>query len=54
MTFRISTRNITTILTTRRPTLTRVWRTDGVHLTSRWHPTLTSDLNVRMEGGPRP
>ena len=44
--------NILTTLTTRRPTLIRVWRTDGTHLTSTWIPTLTPNPNAK--GGPRP
>jgi hypothetical protein len=43
--------NITTTLTTRRPTLIRVWRTNGTHLTSTWLPTLTPNTNE--EGGLR-
>jgi hypothetical protein len=42
---------ITTTLTTRRPTLIRVWRTNGTRLTSSWIPTLA--LNTNTEGGPR-
>ena len=53
MTFKINTRNITTTLTTRRPTLIRVWRTDGAHLTSSWIPTLAPNTNLNREGGPR-
>ena len=44
--------NILTTITTRRPTLIRVWRTDGAHLTSTWLPTLAPNTNI--EGGPRP
>ena len=44
--------NITTTFITRRPTLIRVWRTDGSHLTSTWLPTLAPNTNI--EGGPRP
>lgn len=51
MTLTLQSRNLTTTLTTRRPTLLRVWRTNGTQLTSRWLPTLTP--NTRTEGGPR-
>jgi hypothetical protein len=44
--------NITTTLITRRPTLIRVWRTNGTRLTSTWIPTLAPNTNA--EGGPRP
>ena len=53
MTFKINTRNITTTLTTRRPTLIRVWRADGTHLTSNWIPTLAPNNHLNAEGGPR-
>jgi hypothetical protein len=43
---------IKTTLAVRRPTLIRVWRTNGNQLTSRWLPTLTPNTNT--EGGPRP
>jgi hypothetical protein len=46
--------NITTHITTRRPTLIRVWRTDGTHLTSAWLPTLAPNTNTLTQGGPRP
>ncbi len=36
----------------RRPTLIRVWRTNGTQLTSTWLPTVTPNTNT--EGGPRP
>jgi hypothetical protein len=39
------------ITTTRRPTLIRVWRTNGTQLTSTWIPTLAPNANA--EGGPR-
>ena len=45
--------NITTHITTRRPTLIRVWRVDGAHLTSSWIPTLAPNTNLNREGGPR-
>jgi hypothetical protein len=45
--------NITTHITTRRPTLIRVWRSNGTHLTSTWLPTLTPNTNIPAEGGPR-
>ncbi len=51
MTFIVQSRNLTTTLTTRRPTLLRVWRADGPRLTSSWIPTLTPKTPV--EGGPR-
>ncbi len=51
MTLKIQSRNLTTTLTTRRPTLIRVWRTNGTQLTSRWLPSLTPNSNI--EGGPR-
>jgi hypothetical protein len=47
---------ITTTLTTRRPTLIRVWRATGqpgTPLTSTWFPTLTPSTNLNKEGGPR-
>jgi hypothetical protein len=53
MTLKIQSRNLTTTLTTRRPTLIRVWRTDGTHLTSSWIPTLAPNTNLNREGGPR-
>ena len=43
---------LTTHIAVRRPTLIRVWRTDGTHLTSTWLPTLAPNTNA--EGGPRP
>ena len=43
----------TTTLTTRRPTLIRVWRTDGNRLTSAWLPSLAPNTNLNAEGGPR-
>ena len=42
---------ITTTLALRRPTLIRVWRTNGTQLTSTWLPTVTP--NATTEGGPR-
>jgi hypothetical protein len=42
--------NITTTIITRRPTLIRVWRTNGTRLTSSWIPALT--LNPKTEEGP--
>jgi hypothetical protein len=44
---------ITSTLTTRRPTLIRVWRTNGTQLTSSWIPSLTPNTNIHDEGGPR-
>jgi hypothetical protein len=44
---------ITTPLTARRPTLIRVWRTDGTRLTSNWVPTLAPNPGTNAEGGPR-
>jgi hypothetical protein len=52
MTLKIQSRKITTTLTTRRPTLTRVWRTDGTRLTSSWVPTLAPTTHRNDEGGP--
>ena len=46
--------NITTHITTRRPTLIRVWRTSGTQLTSSWIPTLAPNTNISAEGGSRP
>ncbi len=43
---------ITTTLAIRRPTLIRVWRTNGTQLTSTWLPTVSPNTNT--EGGPRP
>jgi hypothetical protein len=43
---------ILTTITTRRPTLIRVWRTNGTRLTSTWIPTVTP--NTSTEAGPRP
>jgi hypothetical protein len=40
--------NITTTLTIRRPTLIRVWRTNGTRLTSTWVSTVTANTT---EGG---
>ena len=40
---------IITTVTTRRPTLIRVWRTDGTQLTSSW--ILTPNTNLNDEGG---
>ena len=42
--------SITTTLTIRRPTLIRVWRTNGTRLTSTWIPTVTPNTT---EGGSR-
>jgi|GEM_PF-3466208 hypothetical protein len=42
---------ITTTLAIRRPTLIRVWRTNGTQLTSTWLPSLAPNTNT--EGGPR-
>ena len=53
MTLKIQSRNITTTLTTRRPTLVRVWRTTGNQLTSRWLPSLAPATSLTNEGGPR-
>jgi hypothetical protein len=53
MTLRIQSRNITTTLTTRRPTLIRVWRTDGTRLTSSWVSALAPTTNRSDEAGPR-
>ncbi len=53
MTRKIQTRNLTTTLTTRRPTLIRVWRTDGTRLTSIWRPTLTPRTTFSDEVAPR-
>ncbi|HSY34249.1 MAG TPA: hypothetical protein VK814_00725 [Acidobacteriaceae bacterium] len=44
--------NITTHITTRRPTLIRVWRSNGTHLTSTWLPTVAPNSNTPTEGGP--
>ena len=44
--------NITTTVALRRPTLIRVWRTNGTQLTSTWLPTVPP--NTTTEGGPRP
>ena len=41
------------LATTRRPTLLRVWRTNGTQLTSSWQPTLAPNTNRNDEGGPR-
>jgi hypothetical protein len=41
-----------TITTTRRPTLIRVWRTNGTQLTSTWIPTVAPNTNIHDEGGP--
>jgi hypothetical protein len=46
--------NITTYINARRPTLIRVWRTDGANLTSSWLPSLAPNTNIPAEGGPRP
>lgn len=53
MTLTLRSRNLTTTLTTRRPTLIRVWRTTGNQLTSRWLPTLAPTTSLTNEGGPR-
>ncbi len=53
MTRKIQSRTITTSLTTRRPTLTRVWRTDGTRLISAWVPTLAPASRPNDEAGPR-
>ena len=42
--------NITTQITARRPTLIRVWHTNGTRLTSTWIPTVIPNTT---EGGPR-
>ena len=42
--------NVIITLTTRRPTLIRVWRTNGTRLTSTWIPTVTPNTT---EGGSR-
>jgi hypothetical protein len=44
---------ITTTVTTRRPTLIRVWRTNGTQLTSSWVPTLAPTTSPHDEEGPR-
>ena len=52
MTLKIQSRTTTT-LTTRRPTLTRVWRLNGGQLTSSWVPTLAPSSRSNDDGGPR-
>jgi hypothetical protein len=44
---------ITTTFTARRPTLIRVWRTDGTRLTSNWVPTLAPNTDTNAERSPR-
>jgi hypothetical protein len=53
MTLKIQSRNTTTTLSTRRPTLIRVWRTEGTRLASTWVPTLAPSTRLNDEGGPR-
>ena len=49
MSLKIQSIKITTILITRRPMLIRVWRTDGLQLTSHW--ILTPHTNLNDEEG---
>jgi hypothetical protein len=44
----------TSTLTTLRPTLIRVWRSNGTRITSTWVPTLAPTTRRNTEGGPRP
>jgi hypothetical protein len=43
----------TTTFTTRRPTLIRVWRTNGAQLTNTWLPAIVPNTRLNDEGGPR-